>query len=104
VTDESSIGDYVLTGGELPAMVMIDAISRYIPGVVGKEDSVLNDSFSNGILDCPHYTRPAEFRGWSVPEVLLNGNHKEIETWRHKQALKKTKKVRPELLKGRELG
>jgi tRNA (guanine37-N1)-methyltransferase len=98
VTDEYSIGDYVLTGGELPAMVMIDAISRHIEGVVGKEDSVLNDSFSNGILDCPHYTRPAEFRGWAVPEVLLNGHHKEIEAWRRQQAMQKTKKVRPDLV------
>lgn len=98
VTDEYSIGDYVLTGGELPAMVMIDAISRMLKGVVGKEESVINDSFYNGILDYPHYTRPADFRGLKVPEILQNGNHKEINKWRAAAALEKTKIKRPELL------
>jgi tRNA (guanine37-N1)-methyltransferase len=98
VTQEYSIGDYVLTGGELPAMVMVDAIARMIKGVVGKEESVINDSFYNGLLDYPHYTRPAEYRGLKVPDVLLNGNHKEINKWREAKALEKTKEVRPELL------
>ena len=98
VTQEYSIGDYVLTGGELPAMVMVDAIARMIKGVVGKEDSVINDSFYNGLLDYPHYTRPAEYRGMKVPEVLLNGNHKEIDKWRAAQALEKTRIQRPDLL------
>lgn len=98
ITHEYSIGDYVLTGGELPALVMTDAIARMIKGVVGKEDSVINDSFYNGLLDYPHYTRPAEYRGLKVPEVLLNGNHKEIDKWRAAQALEKTQKVRPDLL------
>ena len=98
VTQEYSIGDFVLTGGELPALVMIDALSRMIKGVVGKEDSVINDSFYNGLLDYPHYTRPADYRGLKVPEVLLNGNHKEIDKWRAVQALEKTKKSRPDLL------
>lgn len=97
-TDEYSIGDYVLTGGELPAMVMIDAISRMIKGVVGKEDSVINDSFNKNIFDHPHYTRPADFRGWKVPDVLLAGNHKKIEEWRAKAAKEKLKKNRPELI------
>jgi tRNA (guanine37-N1)-methyltransferase len=96
--EEYSIGDYVLTGGELPAMVMLDSISRMIKGVVGKEESVLNDSFTKDIFDHPHYTRPAEFRGLKVPEVLLNGNHKLIEAWRKKAALKKLKQNRPDLL------
>lgn len=98
VTDEYSIGDYVLTGGELPAMVMLDAISRMVKGVVGKEESVINDSFYNGLFDYPHYTRPANFRGLEVPAVLQNGNHKEINKWRAQQALEKTKKKRPDLL------
>ena len=98
ITHEYSIGDYVLTGGELPALVMADAIARMIKGVVGKEDSVINDSFYNGILDYPHYTRPAEYRGMKVPDVLLNGNHKEINKWREAKALEKTKSHRPDLL------
>jgi len=97
-TDEYSIGDYVLTGGELPAMVMLDAISRMIKGVVGKEDSVLNDSFNKNTFDHPHYTRPADFRGWKAPDVLLAGNHKKIEEWRTKAAKEKLKKNRPELI------
>lgn len=96
-TDEYSIGDYVVTGGELPAMIMVDAISRMVKGVVGKEDSVQNDSFYQGSLDHPHYTRPADFRGLKVPEVLLQGDHKKIEQWRKKTAAEKAKKNRPDL-------
>lgn len=99
VTHEYSIGDFVITGGELPALVMVDAISRMITGVVGKTESIVNDSFFNdNAFDHPHYTRPADFRGMKVPEVLLNGNHKEIDKWRKAKAQEKTKKVRPELL------
>ncbi len=100
VTDEISIGDYVLSGGEPAAIVVADAIVRLLPDALGSDTSAENDSFSNGLLDCPHYTRPAEFRGMKVPEVLLNGNHAEIEKWRHEKALDKTKKNRPDLLKG----
>ena len=103
VTDEISIGDYVLSGGEPAAIVLTDAIVRLLPEALGSETSAENDSFSNGLLDCPHYTRPAEFRGMTVPEVLLNGNHAEIEKWRHEMALEKTRKNRPDLLTG-ELG
>lgn len=92
-----SIGSYVLTGGELATTVMLDAIIRLIPGVVGKMDSVEQDSFMDGLLDCPHYTRPAEFRGESVPEVLLSGNHARIEAWRHQQKLLQTRRWRPDL-------
>src|SRR5688572_4197501 len=100
VTDEISIGDYVLSGGEPAAIVLTDAIVRLLPEALGSETSAENDSFSNGLLDCPHYTRPAEFRGMRVPEVLLNGNHAEIEKWRYEKALEKTKRNRPDLLKG----
>lgn len=100
VTDEISIGDYVLSGGEPAAIVLTDAIIRLLPEALGSETSAENDSFSNGLLDCPHYTRPAEFRGMKVPEVLLNGNHAEIEKWRHEMALEKTRKFRPDLLTG----
>ena len=100
VTDEISIGDYVLSGGEPAAIVLTDAIVRLLPDALGSETSAENDSFSNGLLDCPHYTRPAEFRGMSVPEVLLNGNHAEIEKWRIEKALEKTRKIRPDLLTG----
>ena len=100
VTDEISIGDYVLSGGEPAAVVVVDAIVRLLPNALGSETSAGNDSFSNGLLDCPHYTRPAEFRGMSVPEVLLNGNHAEIEKWRHEKALEKTKLYRSDLLTG----
>lgn len=100
VTEELSIGDYVLSGGEPAAAIVVDAVVRLIPGALGSSTSAENDSFSNDILDCPHYTRPAEFRGMTVPEVLLNGNHAEIEKWRHKQALEKTKQVRSDLLTG----
>lgn len=98
VTDEFSIGDYVLTGGELPAMVMVDAIARMVEGVVGKTESVINDSFyATNAFDGPHYTRPAEYRGLKVPEVLLGGNHKEINNWRQAKAQEKLKQNRPEL-------
>ncbi|MBE7517451.1 MAG: tRNA (guanosine(37)-N1)-methyltransferase TrmD [Chloracidobacterium sp.] len=100
VTDEISIGDYVLSGGEPAAVVLVDSIVRLLPDALGSETSAENDSFSAGTLDCPHYTRPAEFRGMKVPEVLLNGNHAEIEKWRRKKALEKTKIVRSDLLTG----
>jgi tRNA (guanine37-N1)-methyltransferase len=100
VTDEISIGDYVLSGGEPAAVVLTDAIVRLLPEALGSETSAENDSFSDGLLDCPHYTRPAEFRGMKVPDVLLNGNHAEIEKWRFEKALEKTRRNRPDLLKG----
>lgn len=100
VTDEISIGDYVLSGGEPAAVVLVDAIVRLLPEALGSETSAENDSFSNGLLDCPHYTRPAEFRGMKVPDVLLNGNHAEIEKWRREKALEKTRKFRKDLLEG----
>lgn len=96
--EEISIGDYVLTGGEFPALVLIDAISRIIPGVLGKQDSFKEDSFFKGLLDYPHYTRPREFRGLKVPEVLLSGNHALIKDWRRREALKRTLLRRPDLL------
>jgi tRNA (guanine37-N1)-methyltransferase len=98
VTDEVSIGDYVLSGGEPAAIVLVDAITRLLPNALGSETSAENDSFSDGLLDCPHYTRPADFRGMCVPEVLLNGNHAEIEKWRKEKALEKTQKFRKDLL------
>ena len=97
-TDEMSIGDYVLSGGELPALVVIDAISRLVPGVVGDEQSVEQDSFSGGVLDYPHYTRPPEFGGLKVPDVLLSGHHAEVRRWRRKTALARTLERRPDLL------
>jgi tRNA (guanine37-N1)-methyltransferase len=100
VTDEISIGDYVLSGGEPAAVVLVDSIVRLLPDALGSETSAENDSFSNGILDCPHYTRPAEFRGMKVPDVLLNGHHAEIEKWRKGKALEKTRKNRRDLLTG----
>ncbi|MFC7679760.1 tRNA (guanosine(37)-N1)-methyltransferase TrmD [Paenibacillus sp. GCM10028914] len=103
VTDELSIGDYVLTGGELPAMVIIDSVVRLLPGVLGNEMSAVTDSFSTGLLEYPHYTRPAEFRGWKVPDILLSGHHANIEVWRREQALKRTWERRPELLENLEL-
>ena len=99
VDEEISIGDYVLTGGELPAMVVIDAVARLQPGVVGKEQSLVDESFSKPLLEYPQYTRPAEFQGMKAPKVLLSGNHAKIKAWRDEQALKKTKKRRPDLLK-----
>jgi tRNA (guanine37-N1)-methyltransferase len=98
IDEEISIGDYVLTGGELPALVLIDAITRLLPGALGNADSAPNDSFAQGILDCPHYTRPETFEGLQVPPVLLSGHHAEIEAWRRRQALKRTLAVRPDLL------
>jgi tRNA (guanine37-N1)-methyltransferase len=98
VTDEVSIGDYVLSGGEVPALVVIDAVSRLVPGVVGDEQSVEGDSFVRGLLDYPHYTRPAEYAGQQVPEVLLSGHHAEIRRWRRQQALRRTWERRPDLL------
>lgn len=103
VTEEISIGDYVLTGGELPAMVIVDAVSRLLPGVLGDENSPRKDSFYNGLLDYPHYTRPRSFRGMDVPEVLLSGNHGRIKRWRKKQSLKRTLNRRPDLIANREL-
>ena len=119
-TDEISIGDFVLSGGELPAAMVLDAVTRLIPGALGNQDSTVNESFSavaterdssqtqsvnrdsrvttHGILDYPHYTRPPSFRGWDVPEILLGGNHEEIRRWRHEQALAKTRRNRPDLL------
>jgi len=121
-TDEISIGDFVLSGGELPAALVLDAVTRLLPGALGNEDSSVFESFSAAaaskesvvpdprplipvpsLLDCPHYTRPAEFRGWAVPEVLLGGNHEEIRLWRRKMALAKTLRNRPELLAGAAL-
>ena len=98
-TEEISIGDYVLSGGELPALVVVEAVARLIPGVVGDEQSVEEDSFSRGLLDHPHYTRPAEFRGQRVPDVLISGHHGEIRRWRQREALRRTAERRPELLK-----
>jgi tRNA (guanine37-N1)-methyltransferase len=98
VDEELSIGDYVLAGGELPAMVLIEALSRQIPGVVGLQDSVEQDSFRHGLLDCPHYTRPAELEGLAVPEVLLSGHHAAIAAWREEAALLATARKRPDLL------
>jgi len=95
---EISIGDYVLTGGEPAAWVVMDAVSRFIPGVVGKKESVLQDSFAHGLLDFPHYTRPRDFRGMKVPQVLFSGNHARIGDWRRREALEKTRGARPDLL------
>lgn len=103
VDQEISIGDYVLTGGELPAMVLIDAVTRLIPGVLGHEDSAEQDSFVNGLLDCPHYTRPEIWNGQQVPKVLLSGNHAAIEEWRLQQSLIRTRDRRPDLLDKRGL-
>ncbi|WP_410769286.1 tRNA (guanosine(37)-N1)-methyltransferase TrmD [Fontibacillus sp. BL9] len=103
VTDELSIGDYVLTGGELPAMVMIDSVTRLLPGVLGNEMSAVTDSFSTGMLEYPHYTRPVEFRGWKVPDILLSGHHANVADWRRKEALRRTWLRRPDLLNSLEL-
>ena len=97
-TDEVSIGDYVISGGELASMVLMDAVSRFVPGVLGDDESAKNDSFSNGLLEHPHYTRPADFRGMKVPEVLISGNHKEINRWRENESVKRTVSRRPDLL------
>ena len=102
-TDEISVGDYVLSGGELAAMTMIDAVSRLVPGVVGSIESTEDDSFTTGILQHPQFTRPADFRGWRVPDVLLSGNHAEIERWRRHESLRRTYERRPELLESADL-
>jgi tRNA (guanine37-N1)-methyltransferase len=103
VTAEISIGDFIVSGGEIAAAVVVDAVTRYVPGIVGKEESVLRDSFSDPAADVqlvehPHYTRPAEFRGWKVPEVLISGDHEAVRRWRHEAAVKKTERNRPDLL------
>jgi tRNA (guanine37-N1)-methyltransferase len=102
-TDEISIGDYVLSGGELAALVIVDAVARLVPGVVGDAGSVAADSFARGLLDYPHFTRPAEFRGWTVPDVLVSGHHARIENWRRREALRRTLRSRPDLLAGAAL-
>jgi tRNA (guanine37-N1)-methyltransferase len=99
---EISIGDYVLTNGAIAAVVLVDAVARLLPGVLGHELSAADDSFSKGMLEAPQYTRPAEFRGWKVPDVLLSGNHADIAAWRKEQGLKRTKENRPDLLSGRD--
>jgi len=96
---EISIGDYVVTNGAIAAVVLVDAIVRLLPGALGDEQSAADDSFSNGVLEAPQYTRPAEFRGWKVPEVLLSGNHAEIAKWRKEQAIRRTRENRPDLLR-----
>jgi tRNA (guanine37-N1)-methyltransferase len=101
VDEELSIGDYVLSGGELAAMVVIDAVTRQLPGVLGHELSASEDSYADGLLDCPHYTRPEMYQGVAVPQVLLGGNHEEIRRWRLQQSLGRTYERRPELLQGR---
>ena len=103
VTHEISIGDYVLSGGELAAMALIDVVSRLVPGVVGSSESTQGDSFATGLLQHPEYTRPAQFRGWSVPDVLLSGNHAEIARWRRREALRRTLERRPDLLQTAQL-
>jgi tRNA (guanine37-N1)-methyltransferase len=103
VSDEISIGDYVLTGGELPALIVIDAVSRLIPGVLGDPDGAMDDSHASGLLEYPHYTRPPEFRGWKVPEVLLSGDHGKVAKWRREQSLLRTLARRPDLLENADL-
>jgi len=103
VTDEISVGDFVLTGGELPALLIIDAVSRLIPGVLGDPTGAQDDSHSMGLLEYPHYTKPAEFRGWKVPEILLSGDHGKIEKWRREQALQRTFTKRPDMIEKAEL-
>jgi tRNA (guanine37-N1)-methyltransferase len=101
--EETSIGDFVLSGGELPAALIIDAVARLVPGVLGNEASSENESFSRGLLDCPQFTRPADFRGYTVPEVLVGGNHEEIREWRQRTAHAKTARNRPDLLQDKEI-
>jgi tRNA (guanine37-N1)-methyltransferase len=103
VTDEISIGDYILSGGEAAAIVLVDAVTRLLPGALGSETSARHDSFSEGMLDFPHYTRPPEFRGMRVPDVLLGGHHAEIAGWRRRRALRKTRRNRPDLFERLEL-
>ncbi|MBD5266042.1 MAG: tRNA (guanosine(37)-N1)-methyltransferase TrmD [Bacteroides sp.] len=102
ITKEISIGDYVLTGGEIPAVVIADAIVRLIPGAIGDEQSALSDSFQDNLLAPPVYTRPAEYNGWRVPDILLSGHKAKIDDWKHEQALERTRRLRPDLLKGME--
>lgn len=103
VDEEISIGDYILTGGELPAMVIVDAVARLLPGAIGSPRSLEQESFTNGLLEYPQYTRPADFLGMKVPEVLLSGNHKKIEQWRMEKAVEITRRLRPDLLAGRDI-
>ena len=103
VTDQISVGDYVLTGGELPAMLIIDAVSRLLPDVLGDPDGAEDDSHATGLLEYPHYTRPPKFRGWSVPDILLSGDHAKIEKWRREQSLLRTLQQRPDLLEKADL-
>ena len=103
VTDEISIGDYILSGGEIPALVLVDAIGRVLPRALGNYESAQEDSFSQGLLDCPHYTRPVEYEGMKVPDILLSGHHENITLWQHEQALKRTAERRPDLLRNVEL-
>lgn len=103
ITDQISIGDYVVTGGELPALMVIDAVARFIPGVLGDPEGALDDSFGNGLLEYPHYTRPEKFREWQVPDILLSGHHANIEKWRREQSLIRTYFLRPDLLPGANL-
>jgi tRNA (guanine37-N1)-methyltransferase len=98
INQEISIGDYILTGGELSAMVLLDAVSRFVPGVLGNSWSAADDSFSEGLLEYPQYTRPPDYHGWKVPDVLLSGNHREIEEWRRRESIIRTKKRRPDLV------
>lgn len=103
VDREISIGDYILTGGELAAMVLVDVVSRFIPDVLGNPESTMSESFSNHLLEYPQYTRPAQYKNWAVPDILLSGNHAQIERWRRQESLKKTLKRRPDLLKNVQL-
>jgi tRNA (guanine37-N1)-methyltransferase len=103
ITDSISIGDYVLTGGELPALVVVDAVTRLLPGVLGDPDAPMDDSHATGLLEYPHFTRPPEFRGWGIPPVLLSGNHAEIDRWRRQEALRRTLTHRPDMLSSAEL-
>ncbi len=98
VDEELSVGDFVLSGGEFAALQVIDSVARLVPGVVGNPNSLLKESFVSGYLDCPHYTRPANFRGWRVPEVLISGDHERVKQWRQKQAFRRTQRLRPDLL------
>jgi len=102
-TEEASIGDYVLSGGELPALVIVDAVARLVPGVVGDAESLVTESFARGLLDFPQFTRPATYRGWTVPDVLLSGHHGRIAGWRRREALRRTLEMRPDLLQGAAL-
>ena len=103
ITREITIGDYVLTGGELPAAVVADAVVRLIPGVIGDEQSALSDSFQDNLLAPPVYTRPADYNGWRVPDILLSGHQAKIDAWRYEQALERTRRLRPDLLEGLDL-